>query len=121
MTNWLGGGSVYMPAKDGKNVPIELSLAIHSDAGYNPDGKSVYGSLAICTTNFNDEKLNTGISRFTSKDFAQALLKNLVTDMRYKYGDLENAIFGTEIILKQDCQKCLLPSSKLSLIRVSQI
>lgn len=75
MTNWLGGGSVYMPAKDGKNVPIELSLAIHSDAGYNPDGKYVYGSLAICTTNFNDEKLNTGISRFTSKDFAQALLK----------------------------------------------
>ena len=33
MTNWLGGGSVYMPAIDGKKVPIELSLAVHSDAG----------------------------------------------------------------------------------------
>lgn len=86
MTNWLGGGSVYMPALDGKKVPFELSLAVHSDAGYNKDGKTTWGSLAICTTNFNDERLNAGISRFTSKDFAKALLKNLVTDMRAKYG-----------------------------------
>lgn len=86
MTNWLGGGSVYMPALEGKNVPIELSLAVHSDAGYNPDGKTTWGALAICTTNFNDERLNSGISRFTSKDFAKALLKNLVTDIRGKYG-----------------------------------
>ena len=85
MTNWLGGGSVYMPALDGKNVPIELSLAVHSDAGYHPDGKSYYGPLAICTTNFNDERLNSGISRFTSKDFAKALLKNLVRDLNVKY------------------------------------
>ena len=41
MTNWLGGGSVYMPALSGKKVPIELSLALHSDAGFNPDRKSV--------------------------------------------------------------------------------
>ena len=45
MTNWLGGGSVYMPAKNGKHVPIELSLALHSDAGYNKDGKSTVGAL----------------------------------------------------------------------------
>lgn len=87
MTNWLGGGSVYMPAMDGKKVPIELSLAVHSDAGYHADGKTTWGSLAVCTTNFNDERLNCGISRFTSKDFARALLKNLVTDLRVKYGD----------------------------------
>ena len=111
MTNWLGGGSVYMPAKDGKNVPIELSLAIHSDAGYNPDGKSVYGSLAICTTNFNDEKLNTGISRFTSKDFAQALLKNLVTDMRYKYGD-----FGERYLWDRNYSETRLPEVPSAII-----
>ena len=86
MTNWLGGGSVYMPAIDGKQVPIELSLALHSDAGYNPDGKSTWGALAICTTDFNDGMLNSGISRMTSKDFAKALLKNLVRDIRSKYG-----------------------------------
>lgn len=87
MTNWLGGGSVYMPALDGKNVPIELSLAVHSDAGFNKDGKSTWGALSICTTNFNDERLNSGISRFTSKDFARALLKNLVIDMKAKFGN----------------------------------
>lgn len=89
MTNWLGGGSIYMPALEGKKVPFELTLAVHSDAGYNKDGKTTWGSLAICTTNFNDERLNSGISRFTSKDFAKALLKNLVRDMRANYGQFE--------------------------------
>ncbi len=87
MTNWLGGGSPYMPALQGKKVPIELSLAVHSDAGYHKDGKTTWGSLAICTTNFNDGMLNSGISRMTSKDFAKALLKNLVKDLSIQYGN----------------------------------
>lgn len=87
MTNWLGGGSVYMPAAEGLNVPLELSLAVHSDAGFHRDGKTTMGPLAVCTTQFNDERLNSGVSRFTSKDFAKALLKNLVTDMRANYGN----------------------------------
>ncbi len=86
MTNWLGGGSIYMPTIEGKNVPFELSLAVHSDAGYSKDGKGIWGPLAICTTQFNDERLSSGISRFTSKDFAKALLKNLVADMQAQYG-----------------------------------
>ena len=86
MTNLLGGGSCYMPTLDGLKVPIELSLAIHSDAGFNRDGKSIYGPLSICTTNFNDGKLNAGISRMASRDFADALLGNEVLDLRYKYG-----------------------------------
>lgn len=86
MTNWLGGGSIYMPALEGKKVPFELSLAVHSDAGYQADGKSTIGSLAVCTTNFNDGMFCSGVSRYASKDFAEALLKNLVTDMRAQYG-----------------------------------
>ena len=31
--------------------------------------------------------LNSGISRMTSKDFAKALLKNLVSDLRQQYGE----------------------------------
>ncbi len=87
MTNWLGGGSVYMPALEGKGVPIELSLALHSDAGYNKDGRSTWGALSICTTDFNDGMLCSGLPRMTSKDFAKALLKNLVSDMQSRYGD----------------------------------
>ena len=86
MSNWLGGGSIYMPTTEGKGVPLELSLAIHSDAGYNPNGKTPWGPLAICTTNFNDGRLGCGISRMTSKDFAKALLRNLATDIRSQYG-----------------------------------
>lgn len=86
MTNWLAGGSPYVPDREGKNVPIELSLALHSDAGLYRDMKSVYGSLGICTTYYNDERLASGISRFFSYDFAQALLEQVSADLRKEYG-----------------------------------
>ena len=85
MTNWLAGGSVYIPTVTGRRVPIELTLAVHSDAGYNEDGKSVYGPLAICTTNHNDGKLNAGISRKASLNFAESLLSNAERDISYLY------------------------------------
>ena len=85
-TNLLGGGSCYMPATMGRKVPIELSLAIHSDAGYSKDGQGLIGSLSICTTAFNDGKLNAGISRMASRDLADALLGNEFLDLKYKYG-----------------------------------
>ena len=44
MTNWLGGGSGLHACQNGKHVPIELSLALHSDAGYK-DGKSTLEPL----------------------------------------------------------------------------
>src|SRR5574344_634320 len=85
MTNYLAGGSCYVPTLEGLHVPLELALAIHSDAGYSPDGKGYVGSLAICTTDFNDEVLNSGITRQTSKDFALALLDNANMDIKAKY------------------------------------
>lgn len=86
MTNYIGGGSCYMPTLTGLKVPIELSLAVHSDAGYAKDGKSLIGSLSVCTTKFNDGKLNAGISRMASRDLADALLSNETLDLKYKYG-----------------------------------
>ena len=86
MTNCLGGGSCYMPTVEGLKVPIELSLAFHSDAGYAKDGEGLIGSLSICTTNFNDGKLNAGISRMASRDLADALLSNETMDLKYKFG-----------------------------------
>ena len=86
MTNYLGGGSVYMPSLDGGKVPIELSLAIHSDAGFVKNDTGLIGSLAICTTDFNDGKLNAGISRLASRDLADALLSGVMRDIRFKYG-----------------------------------
>lgn len=86
MSNWLAGGSVYLPTRKGNHVPIELSLAVHSDAGYSFKKDSIIGSLSICTTNFNDGMLGCGASRMLSKDFADSLLTGLQRDLTYKYG-----------------------------------
>lgn len=85
MTNWLAGGSCYMPKQSGCKVPIELALAVHSDAGVSPTD-DVYGTLAICTTkNDNKTTLDAGISRMASRDFADQLLSGVYRDMNLHY------------------------------------
>ena len=86
MTNYLAGGSPFLPDTTGLRVPIELSLAIHSDAGYAKDGTGLIGTLAVATTNYNDGKLPTGLSRLASRDLADALLTNVTTELQNKYG-----------------------------------
>ena len=86
MSNRLGGGSCYMPNSDGLKVPLELSLAVHSDAGFSKDGEGLVGTLTICTTKSNGGKLDAGISRMASRDFAEALLANTERDLQGKYG-----------------------------------
>ncbi len=113
MTNWLGGGSVYMPALEGGNVPIELSLALHSDAGYNRDGRTTWGALAICTTDFNDGMLCSGVPRMTSQDFAKALLKNLVADLRSHYGE-----FGERYLWDRNYSETRLPEVPSAIIEM---
>ena len=87
MLNYLAGGSPYVPDKEGLRVPLELSLALHSDAGVRAD-HGIYGSLSICTT--QDGEGNTvfgsGLSRKASSDFSQLLLSNLTADLSRQYG-----------------------------------
>jgi len=81
MTNWLAGGSCYLPEKkDGKKVPIELTLAIHSDAGVKTDDSYV-GTLGICTTQDGNKTLGDGLSRKVSKTFAEQLVANVKKDL----------------------------------------
>ena len=87
MTNLLCGGSVYAPDSAGLGVPIELSLAVHSDAGYTDTGLGVYGTLSICTTGYGQKTLATGLSRDASKELATALLHNTTTDMQERFGE----------------------------------
>ena len=86
MTNYLAGGSPFVPDTTGLRVPIELSLAIHSDAGIAKEENGIIGTLSIFTSNFNEGKLNAGISRLASRDFADALLTNVSTGLQYQYG-----------------------------------
>ena len=85
MTNWMAGGSMFAPEKEGKGVPLEMSLAVHSDAGYHMD-RSIVGTLGICTTDFNDCRLSDGESRMISYDFVEQMLAQINKDITYKYG-----------------------------------
>ena len=85
MTNWIAGGSMFAPEKEGKGVPLEMSLAVHSDAGYHMD-RSIVGTLGICTTDFNDCRLSDGESRMISYDFVEQMLAQINKDITTKYG-----------------------------------
>lgn len=87
MVNYLAGGSSSLPDSTGLHVPFEVSVAVHSDAGYQKDGSSIYGSLGICTTNNNGRStLGNGTSRETSKTLARTMLDNLQKDLGQQYG-----------------------------------
>lgn len=86
MANWLAGGSCFAPDRAGKGVPIELSLAVHSDAGYDKDFSSIYGTLSICTTASNNGLLGDGTSRQDSKTFARMLRDGMQTDLKAMLG-----------------------------------
>lgn len=78
-TNYISGGSAFNRINEGAGVPIELSLALHTDAGYGQD--SIIGTLGIYTTRHNDGVLGSGISRDISRDLAHFVLNGLDEDM----------------------------------------
>ena len=104
MSNLLSGGSCYLPDTTGRGVPIELSLAIHSDAGYTRDGKTNTGTLTICMTTFRDSTVNAGFSRLASRDLADDLLVNIPYDIRRKYGKWQ-----TRELYDRNYSECRMP------------
>lgn len=85
MINYLSGGSIYNPTENGLGIPFEMTLGFHSDAGFSKEDELI-GSLGIYTTNFNDEKLNAGISRYTSRDLVDMTLTQLKKDISSRFG-----------------------------------
>lgn len=65
--NYLSGGSVFNPGEQGLRVPFEMSMALHSDAGFKTDDRIV-GTLGIYTTDFNNGELAAGTARYASRD-----------------------------------------------------
>ena len=80
MANWLSGGSIFNKANPGLGVPLELYFALHTDAGYTY-GDTLYGSLGICTTDFNDGLLGEGHSRSISRDLTDMVQAGLLRDL----------------------------------------
>jgi len=84
MVNYLSGGSVYNPKEKGLGVPFEMAMALHSDAGYTSNGGTI-GSLGIYTTDFNDSKLHSGISRYASRDLTDIMITQLKKDINSQF------------------------------------
>ena len=85
VSNWLSGGSIFNKANPGLGVPLELYFALHTDAGYTY-GDTLYGSLGICTTEFNDGLLGEGHSREISRDLTDMVLTGLIHDLEPAIG-----------------------------------
>lgn len=81
MVNYLTGKSVFNPAEDGLGIPFEMSMALHSDAGFSKED-DIIGTLGIYTTDFNDGRLNAGTNRYASRDLSDILLTQLQRDIR---------------------------------------
>lgn len=89
MTNYLAGGSPYLSKATGLNVPLEVSLAFHTDAGFNRNN-SFIGSLGICSTvdkTSGNTKLPSGISRMASRDLADIILTGIKRDLKNRHID----------------------------------
>ena len=85
MTNYLAGGSAYLPADSGLKVPIELSVALHSDAGI-ADENGFIGTLGIYTTGGRDGILPSGLSRLASRDLCDIVMIHVDKDLTRTYG-----------------------------------
>lgn len=96
MTNRLARGSVYLPGDSGLCVPLELSLAVHSDAGYRQDSTHI-GTLGIYTTGQHtttseifegplaEGLLPIGRSRLMSRDLCDRIMTQVDNDIRQVY------------------------------------
>ncbi len=83
--NYLSGNSVYNPKEKGLGVPFEMTLGVHSDAGFSKEDDLI-GTLGIYTTDYNNGELNAGISRYASRDLADMVLTGLQQDISAQFG-----------------------------------
>lgn len=81
--NYLAGGSEAYKEGPGLNIPVNMSVAFHSDAGCHPTDKLV-GTLVVYT-DYDDDKQTTypaGGDRICNRDFADYIQTQIVQDIR---------------------------------------
>jgi len=85
--NYLMGapnGPAANPMAKGLNIPIDMALAFHTDAGITPDS-SIIGSLMIYNTTFAPDTFPNGQSKWASRDLADIVQTQIVDDLRKLY------------------------------------
>lgn len=80
--NYLAGGSVTNPKEAGLGVPVQLSMAFHSDAGVRK-GDTIIGTLMIYTNHGDDKEKTypTGKTRLTARDLGDYVQTQICEDM----------------------------------------
>lgn len=82
---YLSGGSSVNPGEKGLKVPVDLTFALHSDAGTTPNDSTV-GTLAIYTLKSEGRRrLPSGEDRSTSREFANLVQSQIVRDIRESF------------------------------------
>jgi len=87
--NYLMGGPLgptEAPLAPGLNIPIDLALAFHTDAGITLND-SVIGTLAIYSTQRDDGLFRDGLSRLSSRDLTDLVQDQIVSDIRLLYNE----------------------------------
>ena len=82
--NALMGGSARLEKEQGLGIPVDLSLAFHSDAGIT-DNDATIGTLGIYYTKYKKGKFEGGASRYLSRDLTDLIMTQIVGDIRSTY------------------------------------
>ena len=80
---YLAGGSRVLPNREGLRIPIDISFALHSDAGKRADDSTV-GTLGIYYTNNGDTYVD-GTPRTNSRMLTDMLMRQITGDIRRTY------------------------------------
>lgn len=82
--NALMGGSDKLPKSEGLGIPIDLTLAFHTDAGDTGNDATI-GTLGIFCTKDNRGKFEDGVKRYRSRDLTDLIMTQLCDDIRRTY------------------------------------
>lgn len=84
--NYLAGGSARVPNAAGLNIPVDMALAFHSDAGTTKDDATI-GTLGITTipNTWGNMFFANGASRWASRDLTDVVMTQIVDDVRHLY------------------------------------
>lgn len=85
--NYLLGtpnGPTANPNVTGLGIPLDMALAFHTDAGTTPDS-AIIGSLMIYDTTKEPSQFPNGQSRWASRDLADIVQTQVVTDLQKLY------------------------------------
>ena len=83
--NALLGGTTRIPGSTGYNVPLDLALAVHSDAGLTMTD-SIFGTLGIYTeTSERSVKYASGGNRIIARELVDIVQSQVVKDIRATY------------------------------------